>query len=64
MEIPGLEVGLKLQLPLYAMAPAIATLDLSHIWNLHCSFQQRPILNPLREARDWTHILKDTMSGS
>ena len=40
--------------------PATATPGPSHICNLCCSFQQRRILNPLSEARDGTHILKDT----
>ena len=35
-----------------------ATPNLSHICYLHC------ILNPLREARYWTHILTDTVLGS
>ena len=36
-----------------------ATLDLSHICNLHHCPRQRQILNPPREARDRTHILMD-----
>ena len=43
---------------------AIATPDLSHICDLCCSLQQCQILNPLREARDWTGIHMDTMWGS
>ena len=37
---------------------------LSHIFDLHCSLRQHQILNPLSEARDQTHILMDTVSGS
>ena len=36
-----------------AYTTAAAKPDLS-IYDLHCSLQQRPILNPLSEARDWT----------
>ena len=57
MEIPRPGVKSKLQLPAYTIA--MATLDLSHIHNLHCSFQ-REILNPLSKARDRTCILMDT----
>ena len=35
-------------------------LDLSHICNLHHSLGQHWILNPLREARDWTQVFVDT----
>ena len=45
-----------------AYATATATWDLSLIYNLHCSLWQYGIPNPLSEARDGTHILKDTMS--
>ena len=34
--------------------------DSSRICDLYCSLQQHPILNPLIEARDRTHILMDT----
>ena len=34
--------------------------DLSHIYDLYPSSQQCQILNPLSEARNPTHILKDT----
>ena len=47
-----------------ACATATATLDLSHICDLHCNLQQRQILNPLSEARDRTHILTETVPGS
>ena len=38
--------------------------DLIHICNLHCSLRQCQILNPLSEAMDGTHILRDTMLHS
>ena len=62
MEVPGLGVKLELQLPAYA--PATATPDTSYICVLCCSLRQHWILNPLSEARDQTHILMGTMSGS
>ena len=34
--------------------------DLSHFCNLHHSWWQRWILNPLSDAKDWTCILRDT----
>ena len=34
--------------------------DPSLVCNLHCSSQQRRILNPLNEARDQTRVLMDT----
>ena len=55
MEVPRLGVQLELYLPAYATA--IATLDLSHLYNLYHSSQQHLILNPLSEARDWTRLL-------
>ena len=58
MEIPRPGVESELQLP--AHTEAIATWDLSHVCNLDCSSQQCQILNPLIEAKDWTHILMDT----
>ena len=42
------------------LATAIATPDLSQVCNLHHSSQQCRIPNPLRKARDRTHILMDT----
>ena len=50
MDISRLGVELDLQLLTYVTATA--TLDLSHICNLHCSLQQCQILNPLSKARD------------
>ena len=47
-----------------ACAAAMATLDPSHIYNLHSSLQQCQIVNPLREAPDQTRILPNTASGS
>ena len=38
----------------------MATLDLSHICELHHSSRQQLILNPLSEARDWTCVFVDT----
>ena len=57
MEVPRLGVESELQLPAYTTA--IATRDLSHIYNLHLSSQQRQILNAPNEARDQTSILMD-----
>ena len=37
-----------------AYATATATLDLSRIYDLHCTSRQCQILNPLNEARDQT----------
>ena len=61
MEIPRLDVELKLQLPAYTTA--MATRDPSHVFNLHHSSGQRQILNPLSKARDQTRILRETASG-
>ena len=58
MEVPRLEVELELQLPAYTTATAVQ--DPSCILELHCSSQQRQILNPQSEARDQTLILMDT----
>ena len=52
MEIPRLGVELKLQLLAYTTA--MATRDLSRVYDLHLSSRQRRILNPLSEARDRT----------
>jgi len=57
MEVPRLGVKLELQLPAYFTGTAMP--DLSHIYNLHHSLQQRQILNPLSEARDPTCVLMD-----
>ena len=58
MEILRLGVKLELQLPAYTIA--MATWDPSCVCDLHHSSQQCQILNPLSEARDGTHVLKDT----
>ena len=55
-EISRLGGELELQL----LAYSTATWDPSHIYNLSCSLRQCQSLNPLREARDRTHILMDT----
>ena len=57
-EVPGLGVQSEPQLPAYTTA--MAMMDLSHICDLYCSLRQCQILNPLREARDRTHILMHT----
>ena len=56
MEVPRLEVESEFQLPAYATV----------MWDpsLICDLWQHQILNPMREARDHTHILMDTMLGS
>ena len=61
MEVPELGVKSELQLPAYTMARA--TLDPSHIFDLHHSSWQRQILNPLGETRVRTCILMDTSRG-
>ena len=57
MEVPRLRVESELQLPAYTTA--IAAWDLSLVCDLHASSGQRWMLNPLREARDRTHVLMD-----
>ena len=61
MEVSGQGVELKLQLQAYITATEMT--DPSHICDLCCSLRQCQIPNPLSEARDWTHILTDTMLG-
>ena len=58
MEVPRLGVESYLQPLAYSTAPAMR--DPSHSCDLYHSSQQYRILNSLSEARDWTHILKDT----
>ena len=53
--LPGWGPIRELQLP--ACARATATQDPSHLCDLPHSSQQRRILNPLNEARDWTRNL-------
>ena len=50
MEVPRLGVKCELQLPAYTTA--VATWDLSGVYDLHHSSWQCQILNPLNEARD------------
>ena len=57
MEVPRLGVKSQLQLPAYATATA--TPDPSRIFDLYHSSLQHWILNPLRQARDETHVLMD-----
>ena len=59
MEVPSLGVESELQPPAYTTATA--TWDLSCIYDLHHSSLQHGILNSLSKARDWTHILMDTI---
>ena len=50
MAAPG--IGVELELWLLACTTATATLDPSHICDLHHSLWQPQISNPLSEARD------------
>ena len=58
MEVSRLGLESELQLP--ACTTAMATWDLSYVWQLHHSSWQFWILNPPSEARDQTLILMDT----
>ena len=58
MEVPRLGVKSELQLPAYTTATA--TWDLSLVCNVHHCSRQLRILNPLIEARDQTHVFRDT----
>ena len=58
VEVPRL--GAKEELELPADATATATWEPSHVCDLHHSSRQRQIPDPLSEARDRTHILRDT----
>ena len=58
MEVP--RIGVKLELQLLPYTTVTATLDLSHICNLHHSSGQCQILNPVSEVRDQTCVLMDT----
>ena len=60
MEVP--ELGVQSELQAYATATAMQ--NPRYICDLCHSLQQCQILNPLSKARDRTHILRDTMSGS
>lgn len=57
MEVPRLGVKLDLQLPAYITATAM--LDQSLVCDLHHSSRKYQMLNPLKDARDWTHVLMD-----
>ena len=57
MEVPRL--GVESELLLLAYTTAIATPDLSHIFDLCCSPWQHQILNPMSKARDQIRILMD-----
>ena len=61
MEVPRLGVLSEPQLPAYATATATtaatATMDRSHVCNLHHSSRQCRIPSPLSKARDWTYNL-------
>ena len=50
-------LGVESELQLRAYATATTMPDLSHVCDLHCSSWQRQILDPLSEARDWTHLM-------
>ena len=58
MDVPRLGVESELRLPAYATATAKP--DPSCVYDLCHSSQQRQILSPLREARDWTCLFMDT----
>ena len=58
MEVPRL--GVELELRLLACTTATVAWDPNHIFDLCCSLRRCWILNPLREVRGHTHILKDT----
>ena len=57
MEVPRLGVELELQLP--ACTTATATLDLSHLCNLHLGSWQCQMTYTPSEAKDQTHIPAD-----
>ena len=46
-----------------AEASTTATLDMSFVYNVHCSLQQLGMLKPLSEAGDQICILTETMSS-
>ena len=58
MDVSWLGAELELQRLTYATATAMQ--DLSCLCDLYHSSQQCCILKPLIEARDPTHVLKDT----
>ena len=62
MEVSRLSKG-QIRAAAGAYAIATAKLDLSRICDLRHNLQCR-IFNQMSEARDHTHILRETMSGS
>ena len=62
MEVPKPGIESELQLPAYATA--MATLDLSHIYDLPHILKQCWVLNPPSKARDQTRILIETNVSS
>ena len=54
------QARVKSELQLPANTTATAMQDLSGIFHLHPSWRQPSVLNPVIEARDQTHILRDT----
>ena len=61
-EVPRLEV--KIRAAAASLHHSYSHTDPSHVCDLHHSSQQHWVFNPLSEARDRTHILVDTISGS
>ena len=61
MEVLRLGVESEVHLLAYTTATARAMRDQSRVFSLHHSSQQCRILNPLREARDPTCILMDSI---
>ena len=59
MEVPRIRVRSELQLLAHATATAMPVLSCIH--DLCHSLWQCWILNPMSEAREWTHILMDTI---
>ena len=58
--VEGPRWGFKLELQLLGYTTATAMLDLSRVWDVHCSSLQCQILDPLSKVRDQTCILVDT----
>ena len=65
MEVPRLGIEWELYLlPAYTIATVTAMYNPSHFCNLYRSSLQLGIPDPLRNARDWIWILKDTGQNS
>ena len=62
--LEGHRLGVESELQLQAYTTAKAIPNLGHIYDLHWSLQQCQIFNSPSKARDATHILTDTTSGS